>query len=147
MPITIDDIKEFRKLQGQGYTSAVGEYTPSAFWEALDEIERLHAKVIDLSNKAYDYAYTEKINVLRAENEQLKQLNRANVEACDRWNDRLRSEIEQLQNLRNQQSAALEKTREAMQHFVDKVETGRAQSRESYAQFKAALAAIEELKK
>jgi hypothetical protein len=32
---------EWRKLQGQGMTSAVGEYTPPEFWELLDDVDRL----------------------------------------------------------------------------------------------------------
>lgn len=37
------EIANLRQLQGQGLSSAVGEYTPPEFWEALDTIERLRA--------------------------------------------------------------------------------------------------------
>ena len=41
MRITDKEIKDFRELKGMGMTSVVGEYTPSEFWDALNEIERL----------------------------------------------------------------------------------------------------------
>ncbi len=43
--ITKDQLAEWRKYRGVGYTSAIGEYTPSEFWDALDEIDRLNALV------------------------------------------------------------------------------------------------------
>ena len=39
--MTDKQIAEFRELRDEGMISAVGEYTPRAFWDALDEIERL----------------------------------------------------------------------------------------------------------
>lgn len=36
-------IAELRKERNSGMVSAVGEYTPAEFWEALDEIENLRA--------------------------------------------------------------------------------------------------------
>lgn len=39
--ISADQIAEWRRLRGQGMTSAVGEYTPGEFWEVLDELERV----------------------------------------------------------------------------------------------------------
>ena len=46
--ITENDIAEWNKLRGQGMESAVGEYTPAAFWDALDEIELLRAAIREL---------------------------------------------------------------------------------------------------
>lgn len=39
------EIAELRKLRDTGMVSAVGEYTPPEFWDALDEIDRLRAQV------------------------------------------------------------------------------------------------------
>lgn len=39
--ITKQQIDEWRVQRGMGMVSAVGEYTPDEFWDALDEIERL----------------------------------------------------------------------------------------------------------
>lgn len=41
MKLSPEEIRELRKLRGQGMESAVGEYTPPELWDALDEIERL----------------------------------------------------------------------------------------------------------
>ena len=106
----------------------------------LDDVSSMLNRLI--SDAASYHEAIKEIERLRSENEQLKQLNRANVEACDRWNDRLRSEIEQLQNLRNQQSAALEKAREALEFYLYKLgPEGKG------GMAKEALTAIEELKK
>ena len=43
MAISKEQIEEWRKELGNGMTSAVGEYTPQEFWDALDEIERLRS--------------------------------------------------------------------------------------------------------
>lgn len=55
--ITKEQISEWRKLKNDGLTSAIGEYTPSEFWECLDEIERLNTKIESLE--------TEKITMCR----------------------------------------------------------------------------------
>lgn len=39
MAISLKQIAEWRTLKNQGMTSAIGEYTPSEFWELLDEYE------------------------------------------------------------------------------------------------------------
>lgn len=39
MSITDAEIAEWRALQGEGMTSAVGEYTPEEFWRLLDAFE------------------------------------------------------------------------------------------------------------
>lgn len=44
-----------------------------------------------------------------------------------------------------QLESALKKAKECLEHFCNKVETGRARSKESYAQFKDALTIIKEL--
>lgn len=44
MPITKEQIAEWRAEEGNGMRSAVGEYTPDEFWMLLDEIERLQAE-------------------------------------------------------------------------------------------------------
>lgn len=41
--ISSEQIAKWRKEQGQGMESAIGEYTPPEFWEVLDELERLYA--------------------------------------------------------------------------------------------------------
>ena len=41
---------EWRKLKGQGMTSAVGEYTPSEFWELLSDVDRLERENKHLSD-------------------------------------------------------------------------------------------------
>ena len=38
-----ETITEWRSHQGQGMTSAVGEYTPSEFWDLLDAYESVIA--------------------------------------------------------------------------------------------------------
>ncbi len=38
-------IAEWRELRNEGMESAIGEYTPAEFWDALDEIERLRAEL------------------------------------------------------------------------------------------------------
>jgi hypothetical protein len=47
MTITPEQIAQWRRKRGNGMTSAVGEYTPSEFWDALDEIERLRDELDD----------------------------------------------------------------------------------------------------
>ena len=39
-------IAELRALRDEGLVSAVGEYAPEEFWEALDELERLTGIVV-----------------------------------------------------------------------------------------------------
>ena len=39
---------EWRKLNGQGVTSAIGEYTPAEFWTLLDQIDALEAELDEL---------------------------------------------------------------------------------------------------
>lgn len=39
--ITVERIAEWRKWQGEGMTSAIGEFTPPEFWELLDAYEAL----------------------------------------------------------------------------------------------------------
>lgn len=41
MTITKERIAEWRALRNEGITSAVGEYTPSEFWELLDAFEAI----------------------------------------------------------------------------------------------------------
>lgn len=41
--ITAEERAEWRALQSSGMESAVGEYTPAAFWELLDAYEALLA--------------------------------------------------------------------------------------------------------
>ena len=50
--ITDKQITEWRKLRDEGMVSAIGEYTPPEFWDALDEIERLRAVIREDSEKA-----------------------------------------------------------------------------------------------
>ncbi len=49
---TVLNLDELRSLRGQGMISAVGEYTPTEFWDALDEIERLRELVREAYEKA-----------------------------------------------------------------------------------------------
>ena len=46
--ITKTQITEWRTYEGVGYTSALGEYTPSEFWELLDSYESLAASFAEL---------------------------------------------------------------------------------------------------
>ena len=55
--ITAIQIKEWRDLKSDGMTSAVGEYTPSEFWDALDEIERLRSALEWISQARTDEAW------------------------------------------------------------------------------------------
>ncbi len=55
---------EWRKEQGLGMISALGEYTPSEFWEALDEIDRLEKALEEIRDSTYKSAL-----MLRAEAE------------------------------------------------------------------------------
>lgn len=48
MIITDEQIKEWQELKGDGFTSAIGEYTPDEFWDALREIEDLRGALTDL---------------------------------------------------------------------------------------------------
>lgn len=43
--VTPEMLAKWRSHQGQGMTSAVGEYTPDEFWLALDEIESLQKRL------------------------------------------------------------------------------------------------------
>ena len=46
-------IAELRALRDKGMVSAVGEYTPEEFWEALDAIERLRKTLRGIANADY----------------------------------------------------------------------------------------------
>ena len=39
--ITEKTLNEWKSYKGTGMTSALGEYTPEEFWDAIAEIERL----------------------------------------------------------------------------------------------------------
>lgn len=41
MKTTPEEREEWRRLQGEGMTSAVGEYTPDEFYDLLDDVEEL----------------------------------------------------------------------------------------------------------
>lgn len=59
MTITPEQIAEWRAEQGNGLTSAVGEYTPAEFWQLLDAYEALakqaaeYEEALDMKEEKY----------------------------------------------------------------------------------------------
>lgn len=78
-PFTKDQRKEIDHLRGTGMISAVGEYTPSEFWELLDAYDALRARCEEL----------------RAENDQLRAHLELRANAQDPLTVQLRQRAEQ----------------------------------------------------
>jgi hypothetical protein len=57
MAITDQQIAAWRKHQGAGMESALGEFTPPEFWEALSEIERLRSVLEWIAENGPDDAW------------------------------------------------------------------------------------------
>ena len=138
---TVEDIViRMRKL----FCLKGAEFSRPELQEGWEEIERLRAKVTDLSNEAYDYA--EQIERLRAENEQMsKELN-----ALEKDAEQSNKEFSRIVKIIDAQAAALEKAREALETTtVENLEkfTYIVVSEEYKSLRKEVLAAIEELKK
>lgn len=57
--ITDEEIAEWERERGNGRTSAVGEYTPSEFWQLLDEVKSRRAEVRALQDRL-DHVYGER---------------------------------------------------------------------------------------
>lgn len=61
-------INEWRALKNDGMRSAIGEYTPEEFWEALDDIERLRSCLRGLLLQVENCDGTAQLDISRAEN-------------------------------------------------------------------------------
>jgi hypothetical protein len=80
------EIANLRQLQGQGLSSAVGEYTPPEFWEALDTIERLHAALASRDEAVHQHPDDEAVDRFAA---RMKwKLAKARAKGRSGWQDR-----------------------------------------------------------
>jgi hypothetical protein len=76
--ISNEQIAEWRRLEGMGMVSAVGEYTPDEFWLLLNEIERLRGEIkeaVELLGRTaerlydVDFSFTAEIDAFLAKHD------------------------------------------------------------------------------
>lgn len=61
MRTTQEERQEWLRKKGDGYTSAVGEYTPSEFWYLLSDVEQLERALRLILPMAKGYAAQNKV--------------------------------------------------------------------------------------